>query len=66
MAIEMQQKMIESIVSPPTMSLEQRCPTHSPLATFGERPFECGEWLLYQIFQNSKVLNKNKGLKTKF
>jgi len=25
-------------------ALEQRCPTHSPLATCGEWPFKCGEF----------------------
>ena len=25
--------------------LDQSCPTHSPIATCGEWPFKCGEWL---------------------
>jgi len=29
--------------------LDQRCPTHSPLATCGEWPVKCGEWLCFQI-----------------
>jgi hypothetical protein len=28
------------------------CPTHSPLATCGEWPFLCGEWLFILIFDN--------------
>ncbi len=27
------------------INLDQRCPTHSPLATCGEWPIECGEWI---------------------
>ena len=38
-------------------ALHQRCPTHSPLATFGEYTFECGEWLCFQISQNQDVLS---------
>jgi len=38
--------------------LDQRCPTHSPLATCGEWPFKCGEWLIFQISQNWDVLDK--------
>ena len=34
--------------------------THSPLATCGERPFKCGEWLCFQIhFKMGKVSNCN-------
>ena len=29
--------------------LDQRCPKHSTLATCGELPFKCGEWLCFQI-----------------
>jgi len=47
------------------ITLKQRCPTHSPLATCGEWPFERGEWLLYQIIQIFYVLNKIKFLETK-
>ena len=44
-------------------SLNQRCPTHSPLATCGEWAFKCGEWLYFQIFKKCYVLNKNKVLR---
>ena len=28
-------------------TLTQRCPTHSQLATCGEWPFKCGEWVRF-------------------
>jgi len=31
------------------IDIEQRCPTHSPLATCGEWAFKCGEWLFFSI-----------------
>ena len=43
----------------------QRCPTHSPLATCGEWPFKCGEWLHSQILQDCHVLDKILILRTK-
>jgi hypothetical protein len=38
--------------------LNQRCPTHSPLATCGEWTFKCGEWVTFQISKNWDVLIK--------
>ncbi len=32
-------------------------PTYSPLATCGECPFECGEWICFESFHKSYVLN---------
>jgi hypothetical protein len=40
------------------IGIDQRCPTHSPLATCGEWSFKCGEWLYFQTFQNLDVLGK--------
>ncbi len=45
--------------------LEQRCPTHSSLATCGEWSFICGEWSFicgewpyFQTPQNKAILDK--------
>jgi len=38
--------------------IDQRRPTHSPLATCGKWPFKCGEWLYFQTSQNLDVLGK--------
>ena len=40
------------------LPLKQRCPTHLSLATSGEWPFKCGEWLTFQLSQNWVVFNK--------
>ena len=40
------------------MILNQRCPTHSPLATCGEWPIKCGEWHKFQIVQKMGVFGK--------
>ena len=49
--------------------LEQRCPTHLPLATCGKWPFKCGKWpfkcgkwLNFQILKNYEVFAKKIGI----
>jgi len=40
------------------IALDQRCPTHSPLATCCELSFTCGEWPYFQTSQNKAILDK--------
>jgi len=57
---------LRSILNVTNVGLNQRCPTHSPLATCGEWLFKIGEWLHFEIVQNKVLFGDKEDLQIKY